>query len=53
MNEAIANFNALVKGESSIKVDAVVPNSELFKIGMVLFISYLAAFLVTAIVFRR
>tara|TARA_R110001599_G_scaffold129074_2_gene303148 strand:- start:5745 stop:5906 length:162 start_codon:yes stop_codon:yes gene_type:complete len=53
MNEAIENFNAIAKGESSIKVDAIVPNSELFKIAMVLFLSYLGAFLITAIIIRK
>jgi len=53
MNEAIDNFNALARGESSIKVDAVVPNSELIKIGAVLFASYMLAIVVTALILRR
>ena len=53
MNEAIQNFNELVSGQRSIKVDAKVPDEELFKIGMVLFISYLSAFIMVALLFSR
>ena len=53
MNEAIQNFNELASGQRSIKVDAKVPDEELFKIGMVLFVSYLAAFIVVALLFRN
>lgn len=53
MNEAIQNFNELASGQRSIKVDAKVPDAELFKIGMVLFVSYLAAFIVVALLFRN
>ncbi len=53
MNEAIQNFNELASGQRSIKVDAIVPNEELFKIGMVLFISYIAAFTLIALLFNR
>ena len=50
MNEAIANFNALVEGEKSIKVDAQIPDSELLKVGVVIFIAFATAFVLTALV---
>ena len=53
MNEAIENFNRLISGEKSLKVDAKIPDTELFKIGMVLFISYMAAFTLIALLFNR
>jgi hypothetical protein len=53
MNEAINNFNQLVNGQRSIKVDAKVPDSELLKIGGVLFLSYLLAFLFVAIMVKK
>jgi hypothetical protein len=53
MNEAIENFNRLISGEQSIKVDAKIPDTELFKVGLVLFISYIAAFTLIALLFNR
>lgn len=52
MNDAIANFNALANGERSIKVDAKIPDSELLKVGLVLFGSYVLAFLFVAVLVK-
>lgn len=53
MNEAIANFNRLVNGQSSIKVDAKIPDSELIKIGAVMIGSYLLAILIVALLVKK
>jgi hypothetical protein len=52
MNEAINNFNKLANGQTSIKVDARIPDAELLKVGAVLMGSYIIAFLIVALLLK-